>query len=661
MQFYKSKTNLIPLSTSYVGDADINFIKNYVKTEEGFEFFSENYLKEALDNKINNYSSLYLTNERKFGELAEIILIQNPKTNHFTTTIYQSNTDQYLTCYDLGVNQLSAFTTKTEAKFLGEYDRLFDINIVNSEHCNIIHSIRKVNYYLSCNSLTNFGFLTAFSEEKCNFKYFLDEKSNKLVLFKALSGSLYILNFKNGLINLSQNISSYKDYSFDINYYIQDIYPKFDTSWVSYDTTHKNSYSILKNRSTYGLKNNYLVSTQYSYITSSNIEANIMILKNQISNTNYSYRGDYLSINNFENPSVQFRRYNKLFTGNNQELGFYNISLNYQFYNTDFKLNSDEYTTIKVSDSLYPYKQININDLNWSKSGSIAGDNPYMSDKIFFNQAESIYGSKYVCTWLCKDKNGDNIWLDRYYKPEVSDLSQAYQSVFDRTYTDDLIDLLDRPLNHTEYYDVPDIYNTVIEEYNHTPQTVRDALYGIPIFDKVSDFLIKPNKEYIYFRVGNLYIKQILNSLSANLIENGLSLTTSNGNILVTDTNVDTETYSFDGTRYAHIDNYTSVNENTHSYTISLFIKSDNWNDYFGYQIFGNVSNKGIGFISDGKITPFITIQNGSNVYVYNTDFNLVDSAVLSSESLGNFVIKDIQRGDHLDSYNVITNPYIIS
>lgn len=660
MQFYKSKTNINPLSTSYVGDVDINFIKNYVKTEEGFEFFSENYLKESLDNKINNYSSLYLTNERRFEEFAEIISIPRPKFTTFSTTLYENDTDQYLTCRLLSTNQLSAFATKANAKFLGNYDRLFEIQILDSEFCNIKHTIHKIPYYLTCNSGTDFKFLTSFSVEKCNFRYFLDEDSNKIVLLKSLSGSLHILNLSGGKLHLHPNINSYKIKNFDINYYIQDIRPKLDTSWVSYDPTHKNSYSILKERSSYGLKNNYLVSTQYSYVTSSNIEANVMILKNQMSNTNYSYRGDYLISNNFNRPSVQFRRYNKIFTGNNQELGLYNMSLNYQFYNTDYKISPNGYTTIKVSDSLYPYKQININDLNWSKSGAIAGDHPYMSDKIFFNQSKSMYQSRYVCTWLCKDKDGNNIWLDRYYKPELSDLSMAYQSVFDRTYTDDLIDLLDRPLNYTEYYDVPDIYNTVIDEYNHTPQTVRDALFGIAIFDKVSDFVIAPNNEYVYFRVGNTYIKEVLNALSGNLIENGLNLLNKNGSYNNITTDPDSTTYILDGTKYAPIDNYDSVNENTHSYTISMFIKSDNWNDYFGYQIFGNVSDKGIGFISDGKITPFITIQNGSNVYVYNTDFNLIDSAVLSSENIGDIVVRDIQRGDHLDSYNVITNPYII-
>lgn len=660
MQFYKYKSNITPLSTSYVGDADMNFVKNYIKTEEGFEFFSENYLKESLDNKINNYSSLYLTNEKKFSEFASINLIKNNRPESFTTTLYQKSSDQYLTCYPLSARTLSAFSTYANVKFIGDYDRLFEINIINSNICTISHTIYKIPYYLNCNSTTDFIFLTSFSDEKCHFRYFLDEVSNKMVLLKQLNGTLYALNLYSGKISLSERISSYKEYSFDINYYIQEIEPRFDTSWVSYDPRHKNSYSILSDKSAYGLKNNYLISTQYSYITSSNIEANIMILKNQMSNTNYSYRGDYLSNKNFNDPSVQFRRYNKIFTGNDQEKGFYNMSLNYQFYNTDYKINSDGYTTIKVSKSLYPYKQININDLNWSKSGATAGDNPYMADKIFYNQAKSIYQSRYVCTWLFRDKDNNCIWLDRYYKPELSDIASAYQTVFDRTYSDDFIDLLDKPLNYTEYYNVPDIHNTVIEEYNHTPQTVRDALFGMPIFDKVSDFLITPNNEYIYFRVGNAYIKEILNSLSANLIEDGFNFLSLNGASSERPSDVDAFTYNFDGSKYAILDNYASVNENDHAFTISMFIKSDNWNDYFGYQIFGNVTNKGLGFIADGKITPFITVQNNSNVYVYNTDFNLVDSAVLSSEGIGNIIIKDIQRGDHLDSYNVITNPYII-
>ena len=67
--------------------------------------------------------------------------------------------------------------------------------------------------------------------------------------------------------------------------------------------------------------------------------------------------------------------------------------------------------------------------------------------------------------------------------------------------------------------------------------------------------------------------------------------------------------------------------------------------------------DKGLSLLSDTKVTPFITVQNGKSIYVYNTDFNLVDESVLSLES--NYV-KDLYRSDHLDSYYSITNPYII-
>jgi hypothetical protein len=143
-----------------------------------------------------------------------------------------------------------------------------------------------------------------------------------------------------------------------------------------------------------------------------------------------------------------------------------------------------------------------------------------------------------------------------------------------------------------------------------------------------------------------------------SLIENGLDIKNIAGTTIEISDDIDSNTYIFDGYSYATINNYNKVNtSNEHSYTISLFLKSDDWNSNFGYQIFGNLMDKGLSLLSDTKVTPFITVQNGKSIYVYNTDFNLVDESVLSLES--NYV-KDLYRSDHLDSYYSITNPYII-
>ncbi len=657
MIFRNSKSLITPLSTSYISDVDLKFISNLSLSEEGFSLYDEAYLKNCLDNKINNYSSLYLSDEVNFSQIAKLSVLNRIRPQSFSTSISKLSLDSFLTVGKIDDVTLSSYSSSIFNTMISEYDKIFDINFIDNDYCKISHRISKIDYYLNYNN--GFKFSKNYTEDSIKFKYIFDSEVKKIILYKNINGVENLITFNNGILSSTPILSAFKENAFDVNYIYKDMNPKLDTSWVSYEIKHKNSYTIVDNRSIYGLKNNYLITTQYSNITSNKLEANILLLKNQISNNNYSYRGDCMVKNkNYNIPSVQFRKYNKMFTGNDQELGSYGISLNYEYYNTDYIIRSDSYNTIITPNSLYPYKKININDLNWNKFGSIAGDNPYMSDKIFHSKGLFSFGKRYVCTWLYKGLNGESIWLDRYYNPEKNNYSSALESVFDINYSDEISKLLNTNLNPSEYYDVPIIYNTIDEEFNHTPQKLKDALYGIPIFDKISDLTIEPNSEYIYHRVGNKFISNIINSMSSNLVEDGIVLRNIVGSIQNTENSI----YEFDGTVYGYLDNYNKINKsNDHSFTIAISIKSDDWSKKFGYQIFGNLIDKGISLISDAKITPFITVQNGNTVYTYNTDFSILDSAKIDEKTSGTSVIKDLYRTDHLNFYSGITNPYIIS
>ena len=65
MEIIDLTSNSTALSTSYVADVDVKFFGVKDKTEEGYAFFKEDYLKDISDRKINNYSALYLTNKQK--------------------------------------------------------------------------------------------------------------------------------------------------------------------------------------------------------------------------------------------------------------------------------------------------------------------------------------------------------------------------------------------------------------------------------------------------------------------------------------------------------------------------------------------------------------------------------------------------------------------
>ena len=653
MEIIDLTSNSTALSTSYQGDDDVKIFGFRNKTEEGYSFYNENYLKQISDRKINNYSALYLTNKQNAADLLEITqLSENDGDIIFNTSISDTN-GMYLT-FSISIDNIpSLYFTEKNERFIDPTDRIFEIKLfANGLNASISHrSKQRIQYFLNLES-SLFKFSTLSGTESSIFNYILDKENGKFCLFKNDS---LVTSSQNGLV-LDTNIENFKTKYFNVNYYIQKITPKLNTSWVSYDPKHKNAYDILPEKSTNNLENNFLISTQYSYITGDTIVANILNLKNQKTHKDYSYRSNFLEKTNDGVPNVDNRKYARLFTGNDQETGDYGITLSYEFYNADYKFEVDKYTIFVSPESLYPYEKININDLKWNKSGAIAGENPYMSDKIF--QKETNKGGlsgHYLCSWLHKDKNGESTWLDRYYYPEKTTYASALSTSFNFNYVDPIYTLLHEKLSASEYYDVPFVYNSLEEEYNYTPQTGHSALYGTQFFDKRSDLVILPNTEYIYHRIGNKYVESIISRIEQTLIQNGLVLKNHNNAEIATNVNdINDIEYVLDGNAYDIFSKYEGIND-AHQFTLAFDMKSDDWTKKFGHQIFGNLNDKGIGLFDDEKITPLIMIQNGKTVTVYNTNFEMLDYASLANEeTVGNSKIKDLYRTDHLDAFYTI-------
>ena len=668
MEILDFKSNIVPLSTSYQADTDVEFIGLLDYTEEGMEFFREKYLNNAVDRKINNYSSLYLTYKQQLTDIIRIKKLPELSDNKiFNSYIIDNNTGLYMTLSSAieedKPTEFPQFTTKDE-KFVDASDRIFEITIFNGCSAKIAHRSKNRNYYyLSVNynqnltfNNTNFTFSLTDNEDKTLLNCILDEENNKLSLFKTVSGKRYMIFLNETSLSATSAITTFSDYTFNVNYYIKTLNPKINTSWVSYNKDHINQYDINLNKSRNNLSNNFLINTQYSYITGNSLESNLLVLKNQKTHKNYSHRSDFMERNNPNVPNVNNRTYTGLFTGNDQEKGDYGITLNYEFYNADYKMIGDMYNVFYTPESLYPYEQININDLGWNFKGSIAGETPYLSDKIFKNKNNtSNYYGEYLCSWLHKRKDGETVWLDRYYIPEKTSYASALSTSFTLNYEEPFNTLLKQKLSASEYYDVPYIFNNLIEEAAGTPQTIKSALYGINFFDKKSDLVISPNTEYIYHRIGNNYVNQILSTIDEFLVQNGLFLkNTNDADISITGDVNDIE-YIMDGNSYSLVPNYNLIND-THQFTFSFWLKSDDWSSGFGHQIFGNLTDTGIALLNDQKVTPIITIQDGVNVFTYNTNFESLDIASLEYESISDIsVIKDLYRTDHLDVFHTIT------
>ena len=653
MEIIDLTSNSTALSTSYQGDADVNLFGVRDKTEEGYSFHKEKYLRQVSDRKINNYSALYLTNKQKATDILEVKQLSETSGDLLFNTSISDTNNLYLT-FSASNTEVSSyyFTTKTQ-RFIDPIDRIFEITLFSSGLSAVIshRSKDRIRYFLNLQN-NEFKFTTLSSDETSIFNYILDRENGKLALFKNSK----LVKSSSNLLSLDPIIENFKTNYFNVNYYIQKISPKLNTSWVSYNPTHKNAYDIRPDKSINNLENNFLISTQYSYVTGDTLVANILNLKNQKTHKDYSYRSNFLEKNDEGVPNVDNREYVRLFTGNDQETGDLGITLSYEFYNADYKFETDKYTIFVSPESLYPYEKININDLKWNKAGSIAGETPYMSDKIF-QKKDNMGGlsGDYLCSWLHKDRNGESTWLDRYYYPEKTSYAAALSTSFNFNYVDPIYTLLHQKLSSSEYYDVPFVFNSLEEEYQNTPQTDHQALYGTAFFDKRSDLTIIPNTEYIYHRIGNKYVDSIVSSIEKSLIQNGLILKNHNNSEIVSTTkDVNKIEYVLDGNAYDIFSNYGEIN-NSHQFTITFDMKSDDWSKKFGHQIFGNLNEKGIGLFDDEKITPLIMIQNGKTVTVYNTNLEMLDYASLANEeNLGTSLIKDLYRTDHLDAFYTI-------
>lgn len=115
-------------------------------------------------------------------------------------------------------------------------------------------------------------------------------------------------------------------------------------------------------------------------------------MKNNLSYRGNTIRGANMVMSGFDYPDVDFRTYNSLHTGFNQEKGADNITLSFTFNDQEYEVKDgdDLYFTIPEKsieatngiEPLFPYKYININDTKFVKNGAFGSNVPYFADKV---------------------------------------------------------------------------------------------------------------------------------------------------------------------------------------------------------------------------------------------------------------------------------------
>ena len=670
MEVFSASTITSPISSSYIGDADLLIRGTGVTTEEGISLYRENYLLSAADSSINNYSAIVLARAQHNNSMLEIKKIDYPQQVVITTTIKVG--DVFFS--------ISKDRTKDVFVTTGGQDEVFELEIASDTTLQIAHQDGDSRYYLSYSG-TEFYFTLLPVSLDATFKYIIDGDS--LYLFWSAGGiqPVYSIGRDFTTNRLIASVGDWESNLFLINSYSQELKENLDTTWVSYDVADRNSFLVDPERSAKYLASNNLFYTNYTHVTGNELQTNFITLKNHHTHKNFSYRANNLTRTSLHVPNVNTREYKSLHTGVHQELGAESITLAYEFYNADYKFAPDKYTIFRTPPSLYPFEQLNINDSTFAKNGAIAGQTPYTSDRIFFQDVRpGKSDGQFLCTWLSGGSpDVPSVWVDRYYIPERTTFAAALTTKSIVTYVDPAEAYLAKFLPTSSYYDEPFIYTTLESESAHTPQNLKDVLYGETFFDKRSDLAFLPDTEYIYYRIGSNYVKSIVQSMTGDLIQDGLSSQTVKNVPIAYDLPIDDIAYDLDGETYAMVESFRDVNTNN-EFTVAFWLDSDDWKQSFGHEILGNYNDRGFGVLNDNIITPIIMVQEGTRVLYLNTNFEVIDTVYLSQSaldtniesissiddelvitntSISSTIIKDVHRTDHLDFCQFITSSVV--
>lgn len=635
------------LEYGYAHDTSVVLIgdKKYY-TAEGITVPTINLLSNPVDQKTNQYSNIYLTDKTKLSDFVGIKIdpVGYPRTyvsffadsygwvnsiSPDTQCWYVKDTPE--TEEDLrSVNKTPVFKADVPFRQLSN-ELLFEVEMINELYLRVSHWDGYKRSYMTVNSTTSamyFDFYdgkTEYNESNQIFEYSYEHSTSYITILKLVHGKYYEFkrigpdlmlsdttgwqhipnSFKN--VQLAEKVSQM---------------PIYDT-WVSYKPgMSQNSMEIDSERSYTDVVHNYLINTEYVYNDQNRVDLNILPLKNHMTNHHQLSRNNpfrnsktYNSTDGNSEQETLFRDYTGISSGCNQIYGLDNIFLNYRDYTELLEFPADKLTYFHMPQDMYPYKKLNVNDSGLIESGSIAGDQPLRSDKVFKKRANykdySEWGDStdeqsgtYLCTWLywTGHEEDEPVWLDRYYNP------QEY-TIYDAMTARPLVELVTT-------FDNMVLDNPGVEEY--------------VVFDKLSDLCFEPGVLYCYHRIGQTDINNAIDKLKLTLIQDNFNtFKTINGNNAPIVYNNLRPEYAFTGKEVGMTTILDRLLE-TNSFSVTYSMYSDDWSVPFGNQIFGNYNNAGFGVYNSQRYTPTY-VQPGQQTKLYNTDLVEVLTLPISS------------------------------
>lgn len=658
---YKNFDSLSPI---YFLDPNgkIDFISEDRYTLQGLNLLTYNINKSANDSFVKNYTVNNLIKDKNSNDifsLREVKGVQdlNTKLNFKTTqntlsatfflqALTTRNDDDSIITFNIDITDVNG--EKFLVDFLGN-----DICTVSF----IDGKIKKFLYDDGGDALV-FKFIDNIvaPTSSYHFNYYFDNNNNRLRLFKD---NKVVTNVMTILVTDTQIISTINGEEQIITVPLSSTINSIGLSSINEQTLLNGTIGTDNKIKTlqrdnidqftyYDFQNNYDISGDtvsgikydfLTYYTYNNIisgsgknktyaNLNFFNLKNHISSDNIIYSPGAEDAD--DNREYRGREYQNFTNQKSKEKDFDNITLNYTFFDSEFKIGSKDFTAFTMPGNLFPFRKININDTGLAGNGSFAANNPYFSDKVFkladsnrnnlqnsfledeeflvlqndvslfvlqsgdllgfqsINdlQQNDIFGS-YLCTWLKGDGIEEGIWYDRYYIPN------------DESYT-------------IPFSGQSNIFNSTTQAAEYFKNNGSSLIY----YDLVSNLTFEPSASYVYQRINDKQINEYIDSQKDRLLKDTFTITTSSVQLQnIEEINLN-NIKGFDNLDIQSIPN--------RDFNIGFELELDTLSSLNSFQLFGNLYEDGFALKNNFFFTPFIFIPQGNILYIYDNNFKLL-------------------------------------
>ena len=606
----------------------------YISTSDGINFFTYKALTDVNDVKTNNFSNIFLTKKQKNSDILEVEKVEknglldivttlsffsNDSKNEFNPGIWLAIDKSYNT-YD--VNTVTSSFRLIEGAPDNHANYLFRLNCIDETFCTISHTFGDNTYYLAYED--GFKCVTKDLTNSTKFIYHID--GQYLKLYRKIGSTLYCVKCVESESGMTLTLSEHDNDESNIiyinsseeliNYFI-------DGSWSKYN--RKNAIDAIKaSNSATSLDTQFMIHHEYS---DEEDNVNLVPLKNNLTYQGTLTNGCNLMVSSNSKflgaPSVDFRNYTNISSGNNQEHGTENIILTFTFTDQTLHLQEGEKcfftipaTADEIFSSLYPYEQLNINDTTFVRNGAFGSDAPFFADKFMkkMNEYSPVNSYTYLCTWLYQPNDTSvPVWLDRYYYPDQISRKEALNKNFSGRKAFDLSfeNILDR------YY----LNENVEEIENLSPYEVsqlklfKETLQKQGFIDKKSDLNLQGGTSYQYSRISKDTVEEVWN----NTVEDRVDyVKDQNGNKVLF-----SNAFAFDNKTWRkipaeYLNKSSAVNFNTNLYV--------NPNKKMGIQLFGCDYKYGFNIQNRKDLSPFTYYADKKSVYIFNNSFNITNS-----------------------------------